>query len=175
MAGTMRRTMTYVRSLGASMMRRPRRVHIEPLEESFLSVSVGGGRAAEDDDEDKEQHSTRQTTFGTADAMSDDDCDSNFSDDTVEGTRYRTVTIYGIAHPNALPEFVASPRPSTTILRARIVDDVLQIQMPDSSEYIDSDLFSLSSCSTRFGEEGVEASDDEDAWEDSAHVSDVSR
>eukprot|EP00928_Gymnodinium_smaydae_P076627 TRINITY_DN59673_c0_g1_i1.p1 TRINITY_DN59673_c0_g1~~TRINITY_DN59673_c0_g1_i1.p1 ORF type:complete len:185 (-),score=30.40 TRINITY_DN59673_c0_g1_i1:67-555(-) len=159
MAARVFKTMKYFKSVGSSMIRRRRKVHAETTEDSFLSVSVNCPRAGEEEEEDENAN----TTFGHEGSSSEDDCDSVLSEDTINGTRYRTLTLYGLPLPNALQEGGASPQSSTRVLRLRMSD------LPDD---LDSDMFSLSSFMTRYGEGSDEASDDEDVWESDSYVLD---
>eukprot|EP00928_Gymnodinium_smaydae_P009524 TRINITY_DN13575_c0_g2_i1.p1 TRINITY_DN13575_c0_g2~~TRINITY_DN13575_c0_g2_i1.p1 ORF type:complete len:198 (-),score=15.92 TRINITY_DN13575_c0_g2_i1:112-648(-) len=174
----MLKTMKYLKAFGISMIRRPRKVHAETTEESFDPVSVTCVQAGEDD-EDISARSIYESTFRAADSSSDDDCESLLSDDTVYGRRYRTVRLYGIVDPGLIPEGLASTRTSARDPRTSTVLDVLDhgrapivrwLQMSHARGDIDSDLFSLSSLSTRYVEESAEASNDED-WEHNSHVS----
>eukprot|EP00928_Gymnodinium_smaydae_P019856 TRINITY_DN17642_c1_g5_i1.p1 TRINITY_DN17642_c1_g5~~TRINITY_DN17642_c1_g5_i1.p1 ORF type:complete len:191 (+),score=18.86 TRINITY_DN17642_c1_g5_i1:80-574(+) len=163
MAYRMLKTMRYFQSLGSSMMRRRSRVHAEPLEGSFVSVSATCvARAGEV--EEGELDPSYQSTFAVGDSFSDDDeWDGQFSDETVNGRRYRSVALHGITHPNSLPEGIASALPGQR---------TNGLQMNDFYDDMDSELSSLASESTRYVEERFEASDDEDAWEDSLPASD---
>eukprot|EP00928_Gymnodinium_smaydae_P009523 TRINITY_DN13575_c0_g1_i2.p1 TRINITY_DN13575_c0_g1~~TRINITY_DN13575_c0_g1_i2.p1 ORF type:complete len:173 (-),score=21.14 TRINITY_DN13575_c0_g1_i2:130-648(-) len=165
-----------MRALGAAMLRprRRRKVHAERREESFEPVSVTGVWAGEADAAVGEP-----STFRAADASGeDDDCDSVLSDDTVYGRRYRTVRVYGIVDPGFIPEGLASPQSSATDRRTSTVLDVMAPGPAPSARWVrmslHSDSFSVSSLSTRYAEESVETSDDED-WEHNSHVSDETR
>eukprot|EP00928_Gymnodinium_smaydae_P009522 TRINITY_DN13575_c0_g1_i1.p1 TRINITY_DN13575_c0_g1~~TRINITY_DN13575_c0_g1_i1.p1 ORF type:complete len:174 (-),score=17.82 TRINITY_DN13575_c0_g1_i1:130-651(-) len=173
----MLKTMKYLKSIRSSMTRRPRKVHAETKEESFVPVAVTCAWAAEGD-EDVSEPSFLESTFLASDSNSNDDCESLSSHDTVYGRRYRTVRVYGIVDPGFIPEGLASPQSSATDRRTSTVLDVMAPGPAPSARWVrmslHSDSFSVSSLSTRYAEESVETSDDED-WEHNSHVSDETR
>eukprot|EP00928_Gymnodinium_smaydae_P009526 TRINITY_DN13575_c0_g5_i1.p1 TRINITY_DN13575_c0_g5~~TRINITY_DN13575_c0_g5_i1.p1 ORF type:complete len:181 (-),score=28.28 TRINITY_DN13575_c0_g5_i1:214-756(-) len=180
----MLRTIKYLKSIGSSMIRRPRKVHAAKSEESFEAVSVTCAWAGEGD-EDVSERSNLNSALLAADQSSDGDCESLLSDDTVYGRRYRTVRVYGVVDPSFTPEDLATASPRTsatdpgasTLLNAMAPErapGVRWFQMTHSRGDFDGDTLIFPSFSTRYVEESFKASDDED-WEHDSQMSDETK
>eukprot|EP00928_Gymnodinium_smaydae_P000475 TRINITY_DN10181_c1_g1_i1.p1 TRINITY_DN10181_c1_g1~~TRINITY_DN10181_c1_g1_i1.p1 ORF type:complete len:206 (+),score=20.73 TRINITY_DN10181_c1_g1_i1:92-619(+) len=175
----MLKTMRYLKSLGSSMIRRPRKVHAEIPVESFEPVAVTFVQPAGEDGDVSEPSIIESPFCAAADECSDDECESVLSDDTVHGRRYRTVRFYEVSDPSSIPEGSASVRTSATDPPTSTVLDVLADDRAPGVRWfrvshLDTQAFSLSSLSTRCVEESAEATDDED-WKQNSHESDETK